>query len=195
MKHKSEVNSKYVIKEDLWVVSVLNSGDTRLHLGHSFIVVEGFSEDSLFVGHYDLKTDEISNIRVVSEIRCFESTKCNYPQPYSTLPSSSYHADPDNVCDMIKSIKQDIDKTAKAQKPDEYIQYSFTGRDHFLFKFFKENNINCADWCIEKLKIALPSLEYSGTAKPKFLAGIQTGRNQEQIEEIKSTMPVGCNIL
>ncbi|MBA3537267.1 MAG: hypothetical protein H0T84_11770 [Tatlockia sp.] len=195
MKRKSEVNGKYTIREDQWIVSVLNSGDTRFHLGHSLIVVEGFSEEGSFVGQYDIRVKNISGEIVVSAIKCYESTKSQYTQPYSTLPSSSWHADPENVCKMIDSIKEDKEKAEKAEKIDDYRKYSFVGTNHFLFSFFQERNMNCTDWCIEKIQIAVPSMQYSGTAKPKLLAGLKTGQDQEFIEEVTSTMPNGCNIL
>lgn len=193
---KSNVNNKFDISHDFWVVSVLNSGESRLHLGHSMLVVEGLSGEGLFVGQYDILAKDISGEMRIHKVRCFEFDEYKNPIPYATLPSSSWHAEPENVCNMIKAIKEDKEQTEKANKGEsEYIKYSFVGQNHFLFKFFQENNINCADWCVTKLKIAIPNLEYRGTAKPKLLAGLFTGADQERIEDIKGTMPEsGCNI-
>ncbi len=187
---KSQVNARFTIENSISVVSVLNSGSTRFDFGHSVIVVEMFDEKGDFrVGQYDLCAKDISGEMIVSEIRCFESHGYQNSKPYSIYPNSSWCADPENVCNMIKSIKEDQEKTEKAKKGQgQYIKYSFVGENHFCIKFFQENNMNCADWCLEKLKIAVPNIEYRGTAKPKLLAGVMTGREQEVIGEVQEVI-------
>ncbi len=153
--------------EDVWIVSILNTGDKLL--GHSVIVVEGvirtgpgLMNKQLFVGQYDIQAEldeEQKNLvnktgRIV-EVRCFPSNfppsasdPMGYTRDYSGFSSHSEIADRGLVERMIKSIREDSEKC----KRGEHIPYQLVGLKHPIGS--KDGGHNCTSWSIEKLAIA-----------------------------------------
>lgn len=190
----SKINSQFQFGEEIWCVSVINTG-VKLG-GHSVLVVEGLKRGvknfpELFVGQYDIRARTFSPPKSVlenakgllTEVRCFEENE--YKRNYSEYKGKSYLVTPNNVNQMIASIKADKEKvdkfmqelnkievedahnqdeklTALFSKEENYLKYQQLGK-HSVFTDPQEGD-NCAGWCNEKLAVAGVG---DGKEKPK----------------------------
>lgn len=172
---KSKIDITKQFNEEVWVVSVLNTGD-KLG-GHAMIVVEGMQKNSgfhsqLFVGQYDIlavpteNQDAVINKKgCITDVRCFEADQCQ--RSYEEYASKSYFIDPNEAKKMIISIKKDKEICDKAKRGEgEYPLYQYVGTIHPLSDTGMGHN--CASWCVEKLKEGGINLDVS-FAKPKSL--------------------------
>lgn len=188
---KSIVNPKFEYREDVWLVSVLNSDGAVAGLtggGHVMIVVEGLEKDHTlrlqpyfrqcdFLAPTTEEDDDGSIIntkgRIVS-IRCYTTTKRDFD--YSKVPSKTHIVDPLRAKDMIASILKDkeiCEKAARGERDEEkklieYPRYQKVGTNHFLSEVGMGEN--CASWAIRHLAVAGID-ETSSKSKPKKVAG------------------------
>lgn len=196
---KSKVNAEFEFDQNNWVISVFNSvqGTTNKLFGHAVILVEGLEPNKnsslypkLFIGQYDIqaeveRTEEsfesISNRKgIISEIRIYQGDKYLNNKKYNDkfykeCQSRSFVVSKYNVLNMIESIEQDKETTDLAEKGEgEHLKYQQYGsKGGILQALFseKDQGVNCAEWCIEKLMIAkVPSIE-NDTPKPYFVSG------------------------
>jgi len=158
---KSKVSEDFTFNEEVWVVSILNTGAKMS--GHSVILVEGIKDGAAFVRQCDITAELLpeetkSIIREpfrnvkgkINQVRIFESYHPTLE--YDKKSSRSVYADPESVLLMLNAIEQDRDTTIKAQRGEGlYLQYEYSGR----YSMFSSGAAdNCPTWCYEKLKIA-----------------------------------------
>ena len=113
---KSKVNSSYKIYENLWVVSVINTG-SKLS-GHSQLVVEGIVQNEPFVKIFDIRAtptearssffNRLNAKGVITKIVIHEQYKEG--RDYERYTSKSYYAEPEHVNKTIEAIKAEKDR-------------------------------------------------------------------------------------
>jgi hypothetical protein len=145
----SQINPRYTITNDNWVVSVLNTGP--IYAGHNVIVVEGLNAGQLFVGQYDIKatSDPIPGVAdhgYITRVDCHEGP--GYTRDYSGYRGHVSYAPAAGVTNMITSIKADKDIIDHGG----LIKFQLLGLNHPLSD--PEGGHNCASWSKEKLDIA-----------------------------------------
>lgn len=162
MKEKSRINSAYEFKEDLWVISLINTG--TILGGHSKIVIEGIKENSLYIVEChamvipDENEDNESSLpqafrNTKGTLRPLISEKDNYKDEqkltqYSTSTSTSYYIAPANADLIINEVKKQIEEF----NTGNYMPYQYSGDNRI--KFFGSNDgHNCTTWAESILKI------------------------------------------
>lgn len=158
---KSQVNARFEFDEDIWVVSVLNTGAATG--GHAILVVEGMQAAQLFVGQYDIRAQGSpapgSSVNIIGQINNVfirESNNYSYPGGYQKLSSQSFTMDARCFPDLKASILADKDITDKANTSGSgHIKYELVGSKGVLHALFGSDygGINCAEWCQRKLKV------------------------------------------
>jgi|GEM_PF-4880489 len=175
---------------DIWVITVINTRRTSVIstlIGHSALVVEGREENGLFfVGAYDIQSGQIHegwHKSHISKIRVWEDNTLSsvteelpeFIERYKSCTRTSWLAHNDDAKRMIESIHNDKNITEKAKAgEDDFLIYRFLGSGRTTEGFIsilwpKGNGVNCAEWCMDKLKIA--DINPGGKPKPELIAG------------------------
>lgn len=161
---QSQVSPSFTVDKDVWVISVLNAGSP--FGGHAILVVEGEQIDGrIFVGQYDIRADippargtfNANPTGYISEIGIREGVAYTYPGGYQRLSHRSFHMDARKFPALREAIVNDKEITDRAKSgAGEYLPYQFVGSQGMLYQLLgaDNNGINCAEWCIGKLKIA-----------------------------------------
>lgn len=183
---KSVINVNYSFDKDVFVVSVLNIGSKLT--GHSVLIVEGiaieneygFFKDSLFIGQYDIlcrpyvmQGSSMNTKGFITDIRMFESH--DVKRDYSQYTAKSYYITSQNCKVMLASIQADKAKVERLKNmievgeiSEDNVDSAFINKHGFLEYHLIGNN--CADWCVDKLRIAGVNIT-ALYGKPEIIAG------------------------
>jgi hypothetical protein len=165
----SIVNEEFEFNEEVWVVTLLNTG-TGLggkFTGHSVLLFEGVYKGELFVRQCDIQampTEEsilgepFKNVRgAITNIRMFPSYY-EERHRYKEMSSRSWYRSKEQVAAMLEVAKADKEQTEKAKRGEaEYLAYQYAGRYRFDFFGEKDNTgdevaDNCPTWCYKILR-------------------------------------------
>lgn len=148
--------------------------------------------ETLFIGQYDISigpteydTNRLRSLKnekgVVYKVNVRERDKYSHPrgdQYYKESTSRCWHKARENIERMIAFIKADKERTEKAFRGEaEFIKYQAYGSQGGLLQWLfsdkaeeaTEEAINCAQWCLNKLKDA--KITHDVKPKPETAAG------------------------
>jgi hypothetical protein len=179
MSYRSIVEKKFIVTEQIWVVSLINTGS--IFTGHSMILLEGLENGQPLIRQCDIKaipleeeTEQsigapLRNVKgKITDIRTFTDYDRNKEKYQKN--ARSWYVTPTEAKRMLEDIQKDKDRTEAAkQGQGEYISYQYAGRESF---WSNDNAHNCPSWCYEKLekadvKIAPLPLDKFGKQKPQ----------------------------
>ncbi|MCH9626353.1 MAG: hypothetical protein S4CHLAM123_15500 [Chlamydiales bacterium] len=164
----SQMDTMKTATENDWVVSLYNTGSVIA--GHAMISVQGVELYNDFFGQYELTNKIVvketigqryqasigNNQGFIANIRVIESHQNNNPKNLEELSSRSWYASPENVKNMIASIKEDQKEIKKALEKDdvESLPPYQTGGVHRFTWLGSNGGHSCLTWAEEKLQVA-----------------------------------------
>jgi hypothetical protein len=176
MSSTSRIKPEWNITEGSWVVSLLNTG-SKIG-GHAVIVVEGYQDNHLWVGQYDIKAiataekvadvvqNSIGNTQgYIYKIDIFE--KEIYGRDYSSFASQSWTASPDDVRAMIQEIHQQKELLEEGKRVGNLVFPFQTAGCKRLSILGGNGADNCVTWAEKYLAIARIGNEEIKTDKVK----------------------------